>query len=263
MSTPSTTMDKQDTDQQEAPAKSWLDWSLIKVFYNPAAVFRAKISLQDGIIALILCVAAGIVIQYTDILALNLDLVLSEYVATLDVDPSEHAQLIESKKMGAYLAPLVVLVVFPVSMTILSVLFFLCGRALRAKASFKRIFTNVAVAYWPCLAAWAVWAALVHTIGIDNLRSGLDLAKIAPAFVPQWLTISVLDTIDVLNVWLVVLTVLGLAAAGFGKSRAVIAVGALWILYIAMKASLVVATSAPEVKKDCIMCKLKEEGKLD
>jgi hypothetical protein len=227
-----------DAPRHGALARLWL------VFMSPGEVFADIVRKPTWALCLVVLLLVAVGSQLVALPHVDMAATIQQRMAAQgqELSDAQMDQILERADKFAYFAVAGVVVVLPLVMLLLGAVYFLGLKMAGSEADYLQTFSAVLHAYWPAGFTKAVlFGVIVQRVGKLS-QEGLEglLKSNVGAFLgsdaPHWLK-SVGTTLDVFNVWTVVLLVLGLATVGkMSRGKAAVAAIVPWILFMAGKA---------------------------
>ncbi len=141
----------------------------------------------------------------------------------------------------AYIGPAASIVIIPLGMAILAGIFLVTIRLVGGETNFPTTFSAMLHAYWPAsLVSTVIAIPLLMRLGkvpqtaLQTVVKSNVGAFMAPD-APKWLH-ALGGSLDVFNVWIIVLLILGFSTTGrLSRGKATLAVLLPWLIYILVK----------------------------
>jgi len=219
---------------------------LYLAFTSPKECFADIARRPTWLLCLVLLAAlwagvAAVVTPHVDI-----EQTIREQTEALGIELSEEQldeQLAQAEE-GAPIRLALVAAGVPIGFVILSAVFLLLLKLVGSDADYRRVLSATLHAYWPAaLVSSAFTAILVQRVdSVPQSALGRMVKSHLGAFLspesPAWLT-QVASSLDVFNLWIVILLVLGMETVGsVSRSKALVVTLVPWGLYIAGKGVL-------------------------
>jgi hypothetical protein len=216
---------------------------LFLAFTSPGEVFEDIRRKPGWILCLILITLVSVALVLVITPHVDVEATIREQAAAFGIELTEEQieqRLEQSQKLG-FLRPVGAAVVVPLGFFALAGVFLLMLKLVGSEVDYRRTLSATVHAYWPSmLTASALSGFLVQRIGKATeselhhlVKSNLG-AFLSPD-TPAWLT-HMASSIDVFNIWIMVLLVLGFSAVGsVSRQRAAVVTLVPWLVYIAGK----------------------------
>jgi len=227
---------------------------LVRVFYQPTAVFREIASAPGWLAPLLALVIVGVGAQFVITPRIDMEATIRHSMEQrgreLSGEQLDRAVETAEKWQNSPIAKGVSAVVVPVIYLIIGGVYFLGVRAMGSEGEFKPVFSGVLHAAWPPVltqTALTVIIALQRQSFRGDEAERLVKASVA-AFLPEnapAMLQAVGGVFSVFNVWHWVLLVLMFQAVGrLDKGKSIGIVAAVWVLWLAIKVGLAALGSA-------------------
>ena len=216
------------------------------MFTSPGEVFADIAVKPTWVLIMVILVVLGVAVQA--IIAPHVDTEATIRARLEDrgreLTDAQIENAVEQAEKFSKFGPIIALVVAPIAWVIMAAMFFIMLKLVGSDSDYQKTLSTTLHGYWPPTAVALVLTAILVQ-RIDKVPQN-ELANVVKANLgaflspdtPAWLA-GVASTLSIFNIWIVVLLIIGFAAAGRlskGKAAAVALVP--WIAWIVAKAAL-------------------------
>ncbi len=215
-------------------------------FASPGEVFEDILRKPTWVLALVLLTLLGVGARLVAIPHVDVEQTIRARMEAQGRQISEEQMdaIMEQAGKFAYVGPVIAAVIIPVIMAIVAAVFFLGLKLTGSETDYARVFSASLHSFWPAsLVGSVLFGVLVQRVGklpekelthLVKSNVGAFLGSNVPAAAR-----AVADSVDLFNIWIVVLLVLGLSTVGkVSRAKAAAVVIVPWVVYIAGKAVL-------------------------
>ncbi len=234
------------TDEPIAPApqpklSAWA--RLAKVVYEPSSVFEDIAIKPSWVLVLVIFIALSVFTQVLAIQHLDMEATIMNRLEKRNVELTEEQmnRALQQGQKFAYIGPAASIVIIPLGMAILAGIFLVTIRLVGGETNFPTTFSAMLHAYWPAsLVSTVIAIPLLMRLGkvpqsaLQTIVKSNVGAFMAPD-APRWLR-ALGGSLDVFNVWIIVLMVLAFSTIGrISRGKAAVAVLLPWLIYLLVK----------------------------
>ena len=216
------------------------------IFTSPGEVFRSISIRPSWGLVLLAIVLLTIAVQFVTVRHLDLMATIQQSMAERGRELSDEQlqTIVERGQRFNKYQPFFIAGVVPLVMVIVAAFYFITLKISGSDTDFMRTFSTTLHAYWPAsLVKGLLFLVLVQRVGKLTGRElevlvRSNVASFLGDTAPAWLR-SIGTTLDIFNVWVVVLLVMGFQiTAGLNRKQSLVAVLGLWAFYLAFKAGI-------------------------
>ncbi len=231
-----------------APQYSAVD-RLWRVFASPGAVFEDIGRRPTVLLGLIALTLFSVLTQVAIVPHVDMEATIRANLEAQgrETSDAEFDQALKAAEFFRWVGPVAALIFSPVFMVGLAGLFYVALKLGGSDADFMRTLSATLHAYWPpAVVGGVLYGAVAQTVGqipaeeIQNMVKS-HVAAFLSADAPKWLS-AMLSSVDVFNIWTVILLILGLSIAGrVSRGRAAAGVLGIWGIYVLGKGLVAMA----------------------
>ncbi len=213
-------------------------------FASPGEVFEDIRRKPTWVVLLVVLTLLSVGIQLIAVPHVDIAQTIRDRMATQgrQISDEQMDTILEQSKKFAYVGPAATVVTFPLIMAIIAVAFFLGLKLSGSETDYSRVLSATLHSYWPpMLTSSVLFGVLLQRVGkvpAESLKHlvrsnvGAFLSSDTPAALR-----AVADTVDVFNLWIIVLLVVGLSTVGrVSRGKALVVALVPWALYLGAKA---------------------------
>lgn len=213
------------------------------MYTAPGAVFGDIRVKPTWAICMVLIVALSVVAQMMILPHLDAEATLRARLGdrATEMTDEEIEQIVERTEKFTKLSPLIGIVAGPIFWVILAAIFFVLLKIVGSDVDFVKSLATTLHAYWPASVVQLVLTSiLVQRMGVMPQE---DLANIVKSHLgaflspdaPAWLSAAA-STINIFNIWTVVLLIIGFATVGkISRGRAAVVALVPWVVWLVGK----------------------------
>ena len=229
-------------DQPQAKLSSMQ--RLWMIYTSPGAVFSDIGIKPTWVVCLVLMIVLGVAAQMVIMPHVDTEASLRARLGDRAAEMSDEQieRIVESSEKFAKFAPLIGIVAGPIFWAILAAIFFVLLKIVGSDVDFVKSLSTALHAYWPASVVQLVLTSvLIQRMGKMPQE---DLANVVKSHLgaflspdaPAWLTAAA-STINIFNVWTVVLLIIGFATVGkISRGRAAVVALVPWVVWLVGKA---------------------------
>ncbi|HEX6094830.1 MAG TPA: Yip1 family protein [Thermoanaerobaculia bacterium] len=238
-----TTIDS--TQPAQAPATKNAFQRIAGVFFSPGETFADIARRPDILVPLLVILAIGYVTTFMVMPHLDWDAMIAQQAEMVkkqnpnvgDDDVARMGRI--TRSMGtvmSYLAPLLVIVGY----LIIALVIWGACRMMGGEGNFKQAFSTTLYAHFPRVLLGIVAAVVVMARGMVDPSTMATVVKSSPAFLvdmkEQPVLFSLLGSLEIFQIWTIVLLVIGFAAlTKLSRAKTAAIVVSLWVIMVVVK----------------------------
>lgn len=218
---------------------------LVKAFYAPGEVFEDIRVKPTWLVVLLLTLITVFATVYGAMSHIDMEATIRANAENAGREMSEE-QLDQAMKFMdstwfKFLQPAAGSVFYVAGIALLAVVFFLALKLAGSETTYSRILSSTAHSYWPPTLASCMLGAIVmsRTGTITGIEAQSLIKSNVGAFLspetPGWI-LAAARSFDIFNIWIIILTVMGLSiTGGVSRKATIVVVGATWLAYLTIK----------------------------
>lgn len=223
---------------------------LIGVLFSPVDTLRQIAERPDWLVALIVMIVFSVAAYFVVAPHLDLETTLREqFEARGGIDQEMIDRQVEmALKISKYTAPIQI-VFIPIMYVVIAAVFLLAFKLMGGEGTFKQFFSVTIYSWVPQILKAIASSIIIATRGKMTAPEMESLVKSNLGFLADQksapIPFAFLSSIDIFNIWMVVLLVIGLSfGARVSRGKAAGVVVALWIVIILFKIGMAALQSA-------------------
>jgi hypothetical protein len=215
-------------------------------FTSPTEVFEDIGIKPSWVLALILMIALGVVVQLVIVPHFDLEATIRTNLGSRADNLSDEQidNIVEGQQRFAKFGPLIAIVVGPIAWAIMAAVFLVMLKIVGSEIDFVKTLSTALHAYWPpSLVLSVLTMILIQRAGQVPQQELGNVVKAHPAAfmsadAPAWLSAAA-STFSVFNIWTVIMLVIGFKIVGkLSTSKAAVAALVPWGVWIVLKSGL-------------------------
>lgn len=220
------------------------------MFASPGKVFADIAIKPSWVLAMILLVLLGVAAQLVIMPHVDTEATIRARMAERGTELSDEQieRIVEQSEKFTRFAPAIGIVVGPIAWFIMAAIFFVLLKMVGSDADYVKSLSTAIHAYWPASVVQLVLTSvLIQRMGkmpqnelanVVKSHLGVFLSPDAPA----WLAAAA-STINIFNIWTVVLLIIGFATVGkISRGRAAVVALVPWAVWLVGKAGITMLT---------------------